>query len=131
MTTKINLSDFDTPELNARYEKSLMVARALDQQSDLLPYALRYETSDFEEFIESMTNKRLSLLKIVMKKSMSIAELAEDTQRDRSSIRKDLSVLESLGLVGLREEKNPGHGVKKIVFSMASQIQIQGSFEAA
>ena len=126
MTRKrITESDFDTPVLRRRYMRSLAVARALDSKGPL-PAAWRHTATDFESFLNMMTPQRVRLLKIVMKGERLLADLAMAVDRDRSAVRRDVSALESLGLVVVEATPNPGHGLRTIVRPVAARFEIIG-----
>jgi len=45
-------------------------------------------------------------------------------RRNRSSITKDVSLLEKLGLIVSSRQSNPGHGIQKLVQSVAPKIEM-------
>lgn len=44
--------------------------------------------------------------------------------RDRSAITKDVGLLERMGLIISQRQSNPGHGVQKLVKSVAAKIEM-------
>lgn len=131
MKNRITLKDFNTPELNVRFERSRAVARALDERAAQLPHAVRYEATEFEIFLKAMSPKRLMLLKALTPDGISVTELAQKVDRDPSAIRKDLNALDALGLISSVTVLNPGHGLKKIVRPVAAHIEINGAISYA
>ena len=50
--------------------------------------------------------------------------LAADLKRDRQAVRRDVSLLEELGLLKTRKELNPGHGRRRIVEPLGQKYQL-------
>ena len=55
---------------------------------------------------------------------MDISRLASDLRRDRKAVRRDVTLLESFGLLKTREELNPGHGRRRIVEALAAKYEL-------
>lgn len=70
----------------------------------------------------SETRRRLMLE--VMNEPMSINELSHRLHRNRSSITKDVGLLEKVGLLVSQRQSNPGHGIQKVVRSVAPKIEM-------
>ena len=126
--TRVTKADFNTPELQLRYRQLKEVARALDERADTLPHSVRVEVTDFETFIQTMSPMRLLLLKALTREGLSVTELAAKMERDPSAVRKDLAALTALGLVHSESVANPGHGLKKVVWPAAANIEVSGMF---
>jgi len=60
----------------------------------------------------------------VMHEPMSINELSQRLHRNRSAITKDVGLLEKMGLIVSRRQANPGHGIQKVVRSVAPKIEM-------
>jgi predicted transcriptional regulator len=60
----------------------------------------------------------------VMSEAKTINELSHRLHRNRSSITKDVGLLEKMGLLVSRREANPGHGIQKVVQSVAPKIEM-------
>jgi len=60
----------------------------------------------------------------IRKKPATVSELAATLRRDRKAVKRDVTLLESFGLVNAREEINPGHGRKKIIEPRAAKYQL-------
>ena len=67
----------------------------------------------------------------VMREPKTINELSKSLHRNRSSITKDVGVLERAGLVRSSKQPNPGHGVQKLVCALAAKIEVSATLEAA
>lgn len=79
---------------------------------------------DPQQMFAVLSEGRRRLMLEVMRESRTISELTDRLQRNRSSIAKDIGLLESVGLVVSRREANPGHGVQKVVRSVAQKIEM-------
>jgi predicted transcriptional regulator len=125
---KISMADFESNSvLSAHSRASKEVARALDAQADVLPYAKVFTSYEFEDFLTQLTPKRFELLRLASKGGRSIADLAAAAHRDPSAVSKDVGRLAKLGLVRVDAVRNDGHGQKKIVTPVATTISINAS----
>jgi predicted transcriptional regulator len=77
--------------------------------------------------IECLTAQRIRLCQVVRKKRMSISALAEELGRNRGSVTRDVNKLKKFGLLRLREEVNPGHGVVQIVEPAAKKFDLRAT----
>jgi predicted transcriptional regulator len=77
------------------------------------------------EMIECLTAQRIRLYQVVRKKRLSISALAEELGRNRGSVTRDVNKLKKFGLLRLREEVNPGHGVVQIVEPVAEKFEMR------
>jgi len=59
-----------------------------------------------------------------MHEPKSINELTSRLQRNRSAITKDVGLLERMGLIVSSRRSNPGHGIQKMVQSVAPRIEM-------
>jgi predicted transcriptional regulator len=75
--------------------------------------------------IECLTAQRIRLYKVVRKKRLSISALAEELGRNRGSVTRDVNKLKKFGLLRLREQVNPGHGVVQIVEPVAEKFEMR------
>jgi len=125
---KISIEDFKNNRiLSLHVRKSKEVARALDDQSETLPYSKVFNSYEFEDFLSQLTPKRFELLRLASKGGRSIADLAAASHRDPSAVSKDVVRLSKLGLVTVEAVQNDGHGQKKIVTTIATTISINAS----
>jgi predicted transcriptional regulator len=83
--------------------------------------------ADALDMAEFFTVQRLRLWFVVKKQSLSISALAEELGRNRGSVTRDVNKLRKIGLVRLRAEVNPGHGVLQIVEPVAKKIEMHFS----
>jgi predicted transcriptional regulator len=125
---KISIEDFKNDRtLSLHVRKSKEVARALDDQSETLPYSKVFNSYEFEDFLSQLTPKRFELLRLASKGGRSIADLAAASHRDPSAVSKDVVRLSKLGLVTVEAVQNDGHGQKKIVTTIATTISINAT----
>jgi predicted transcriptional regulator len=75
--------------------------------------------------IECLTAQRIRLYKVIRKKRLSISALAEELGRNRGSVTRDVNKLKKFGLLRLREQVNPGHGVVQIVEPVAEKFEMR------
>ena len=69
--------------------------------------------------------QRMRLFQTARKKKLSISALAEELGRNRGSVTRDVNKLKQFGLIRLREQTNPGHGVVQIVEPVAKKIEMR------
>ena len=77
------------------------------------------------DMVECLTAQRVRLCQVVRKKRLSISALAEELGRNRGSVTRDVNKLKGLGLLRLREQVNPGHGVVQIVEPVAQRFEMR------
>jgi predicted transcriptional regulator len=79
---------------------------------------------DPQKMFAVLSKSRRRLMTEVMRTPMSISELSIRLHRNRSAITKDVGLLERLGLIVSQRQANPGHGIQKIVRSVAPKIEM-------
>lgn len=77
--------------------------------------------------LECLTAERVRLCQVARKKRLSISELAQELGRNRGSVTRDVNKLKQHGLIRLREEVNPGHGVVQIVEPVAQKFDLRSA----
>lgn len=80
------------------------------------------------DLLECMTAQRVRLCQMIKRKRLSISALAIELGRNRGSVTRDVNKLRGFGLVRLREQANPGHGIVQIVEPVARKIEMRVSF---
>jgi predicted transcriptional regulator len=129
---RITLDDFaNNKTVSERFRRSRAVARALDANAPVLPYARTFTCMEFEDFVAELTPKRLELLRLAIKRHRSIADLATASRRDQGAVSRDLARLQKLGLVRIESVPNPGHGQMKMVTAVATRIAIDADLAGA
>ena len=71
-----------------------------------------------------LSEARRRLMLEVMHEAKSINELSQSLHRNRSAITKDVGLLEKVGLLVSQRLANPGHGIQKVVRSVAPKIEM-------
>lgn len=77
--------------------------------------------------LECLTAERVRLCQVARKRPLSISALAEELGRNRGSVTRDVNKLKSYGLIRLREQVNPGHGVVQIVEPTAQKFDMRAA----
>jgi len=122
--TRINVKDFSM--FSKRFERGVAVARALDR-GEPLPFSKTVVEIDLAAFSKTLTEKRIALFDLVKRERYSVTELAEKTGRDPSAVRRDVELLESVGMVRTVREPNPGHGTRRVVSAAARRFWMEAA----
>ena len=79
---------------------------------------------DPQRMFTVLSEARRRLMLEVMDEPKTINELSHRLHRNRTAITKDVGLLEKVGLIVSKREVNPGHGIQKMVQSIASKIEM-------
>jgi predicted transcriptional regulator len=79
---------------------------------------------DPQRMFTVLSEARRRLMLEVMHEPKTINELTQSLHRNRSAITKDVGLLEKVGLVVSERLANPGHGIQKVVRSIAPKIEM-------
>ena len=79
---------------------------------------------DPQRMFTVLSEARRRLMLEVMNEPKTINELSQRLHRNRSAITKDVGLLEKVGLIVSQRKANPGHGIQKIVQSIAPKIEM-------
>jgi predicted transcriptional regulator len=79
---------------------------------------------DPQRMFTVLSEERRRLMLEVMHEPKTINELTQILHRNRSAITKDVGLLEKVGLVISQRLANPGHGIQKVVRSIAPKIEL-------
>jgi len=79
------------------------------------------------DMMECLTAQRIRLCQVIRKKRLSISALAEELGRNRGSVTRDVNKLRQFGLLRLREQVNPGHGLVQIVEPVAQKFEMRAA----
>jgi predicted transcriptional regulator len=104
-------------------ERSLGRARKLDR-GEKLPAEMTMTFEDPSDLIRVLSAGRVRVLRAVRAKAAPVSELAAALRMDRKAVRRDVSLLESFGLVSTRQETNPGHGLRRVVEPCAAKYRL-------
>jgi len=105
------------------FSRSRDRAGRLDRR-EKLPAHITVVFEDPADLLRVLSAERVRVLRGVRGEPKAVSKLASDLGRDRQAVRRDVSLLESLGLLRTREESNPGHGRKRIVEALAEEYQL-------
>ncbi len=119
MKTKVFQDGFE-----GHMRRSLNRAERRDLGEALMPEKI-VTFADPLDMMECLTAQRVRLCQLVRKKRLSISALAEELGRNRGSVTRDVNKLRSFGLLRLREQVNPGHGIVQIVEPMAERFEMR------
>lgn len=103
--------------------RSVHRARKLDR-GEKIPSEITMTFEEPADLIRVLSAERVRVLRAVRAKPAPVSELAVTLKRDRKAVRRDVSLLESFGLIDSREETNPGHGRRKIITPRAARFQL-------
>jgi predicted transcriptional regulator len=79
------------------------------------------------DMLECLTAQRIRLCQVARKKKLSVSALAAELGRNRGSVTRDVNKLKSFGLIRLREQANPGHGIVRIVEPVAERFDLRAA----
>ena len=117
-----------TGDVNAFFARAKEAAHRADRgQVFEGTVTLAFEDSQRMFAVLSETRRRLMLE--VMREPQTINELTQRLNRNRSAITKDVDLLEKIGLVVSQRQVNPGHGIQKVVRSIAPKIEMVATLE--
>ena len=103
--------------------RSLGRARKLDR-GERLPPEITMSFEDPADLVRVLSAERVRVIHAVRERPAPVSELAVTLRRDRKAVKRDVSLLESFGLVSAREEINPGHGRRRIIEPLAAKYQL-------
>ena len=101
-------------------------ARKMDRR-ELLPAEIRVTFEDPLDMLRALSAERMKVIKIVQKHHAAqptVSKLAVMLKRDRKAVSRDVKALESFGLLKIREQPNPGHGIMKVVEPLAEKYYL-------
>ena len=102
------------------------LARVAKMEAGEQPQPERVITfADPADMLACLSAQRVRLCQTVRRKRLSISALALELGRNRGAVTRDVNQLMRLGLVRLREQTNPGHGVVQIVEPIADRIEMR------
>lgn len=119
----MNKVDIRTGDLNGFFEGAKAAARRADQGLEFeKKVTLTFE--DPQRMFTVLSETRRRLMSEVMREPKTIKELTSRLHRNRSSVTKDVGMLEKMGLIVSSRQPNPGHGFQKVVQSVAPKIEM-------
>jgi predicted transcriptional regulator len=79
---------------------------------------------DPQRMFTVLSETRRRLMSEVMREPKTIKELTSRLHRNRSSVTKDVGMLEKMGRIVSSRQSNPGHGFQKVVQAIAPKIEM-------
>jgi predicted transcriptional regulator len=122
MKTKVFADGFE-----GHVRRSLERVAKMEKGERLKPEKI-FTFADPLDMLACLTAQRIRICQTVRKKRLSISALAEELGRNRGSVTRDVNKLRSFGLLRLREQINPGHGVVQIVEPVALKFEMRVDF---
>lgn len=112
-----------TDDLDGFFARAKDAARRADQAQQFEEkVTLSFE--DPQRMFTVLSETRRRLMSEVMREPKTIKELTTRLNRNRSSVTKDVGMLEKMGLIVSSRQSNPGHGFQKVVQSIAPKIEM-------
>lgn len=118
--TKIEIR---TDDVASFFSRAKDAARRADR-GDAFKGKVTLSFEDPQRMFTVLSEGRRRLMLEVMREPKSINELSRRLHRNRSSITKDVGLLEKMGLIVSQRQSNPGHGIEKIVRSVSRKIEM-------
>ncbi len=112
-----------TDDVAAFFSRAKDAARRADRgEASEDKVTLSFE--DPQRMFTVLSEARRRLMLEVMHEPRTISELSHRLHRNRSSITKDVGLLEKMGLLVSQRQANAGHGIQKVVRSVAPKIEM-------
>ena len=112
-----------TDDVAGFFSRAKDAARRADR-GDAFEGKVTLSFEDPQRMFSVLSAGRRRLMLEVMHQPKTINELSQRLHRNRSSITKDVGLLEKMGLIVSQRQSNPGHGIQKIVRSVARKIEM-------
>jgi predicted transcriptional regulator len=112
-----------TDDLDGFFARAKDAARRADQ-SQQFEEKVTLSFEDPQRMFMVLSETRRRLMSEVMREPKTIKELTSRLHRNRSSVTKDVGMLEKMGLIVSSRQSNPGHGFQKVVQAIAPKIEM-------
>jgi len=112
-----------TDDVDGFFERAKDAARRADR-GEAFDGKVTLSFEDPQRMFTVLSEERRRLMSEVMREPKTINELTSRLGRNRSAITKDVGLLEKLGLIVSSRQSNPGHGIQKLVQSVAPKIEM-------
>ena len=112
-----------TDDVSGFFERAKDAARRADR-GEAFDGKVTLSFEDPQRMFTVLSEERRRLMSEVMREPKTINELTSRLGRNRSAITKDVGLLEKLGLFVSSRQSNPGHGIQKLVQSVAPRIEM-------
>lgn len=118
--TKVSVRTGDSAAFYARAREAALKA----DQGKAFDGKVTLSFEDPQRMFTVLSESRRRLMLEIMEEPKTINDLTTRLHRNRSSITKDIGMLEKLGLVISSRQTNPGHGIQKMVQAIAPKIDM-------
>ncbi|OGA01630.1 MAG: hypothetical protein A3H35_15695 [Betaproteobacteria bacterium RIFCSPLOWO2_02_FULL_62_17] len=112
-----------TDDVAGFFSRAKHAARRADR-GEVFDRKVTLSFEDPQRMFAVLSTGRRRLMLEVMREPRTINELSQRLHRNRSSVTKDVGLLEKMGLIVSQRQANPGHGIQKIVQSIAPKIEM-------
>lgn len=111
------------------FDRGKNISRSLDAKNKINTRKRIISFEDPKDLLRFISDKKMTLMKLIREQPDSVTALAKFLKRERSSVDRDIRILESYGLVKTHYENNPGHGKYKIVEPVSRYpVEIRAAF---
>ncbi len=118
--TKVSIR---TGDVSGFFNRASQAARKADK-GDVFDQAVILSFEDPQRMFTVLSESRRRLMLEIMVEPKTINDLSSRLKRNRSSITKDVGLLEKMGLLVSSRQPNPGHGIQKMVQAVAPKIEM-------
>jgi predicted transcriptional regulator len=112
-----------TDKVEGFFDRARKAAQKADR-SESFKKSATFSFEDPAEMFMVLSEARRRLMLEVMSEPKTITQLTAKLHRDRSAITKDIGLLEKVGLLVSHKIANPGHGIEKLVQTVAPKIEM-------
>ena len=118
--TKVSIR---TGDMAGFFNRAKHAARKADQRQGF-DGSVTLSFEDPQRMFTVLSESRRRLMLEIMVEPKTINDLTSRLHRNRSSITKDVGLLEKMGLIVSSRQSNPGHGIQKMVQAIAPKIEM-------
>ena len=118
--TKVSIR---TDDVAGFFNRAKHAARKADEGKNF-DGSVTLSFEDPQRMFTVLSESRRRLMLEIMVEPRTINDLTNRLRRDRSSITKDVGLLEKMGLIVSSRQPNPGHGIQKMVQAIAPRIEM-------
>ncbi|APW46314.1 HTH domain-containing protein [Rhodoferax antarcticus] len=112
-----------TDDVAGFFNRAKHAARRADQRQ-AFEGSVTLSFEDPQQMFTVLSESRRQLMLEIMVEPKTINDLTTRLNRNRSSITKDVGLLEKMGLIVSTRQSNPGHGIQKMVQAIAPKIEM-------
>jgi len=98
------------------------------KRGETIASEVRITFEDPLDMLRALTSEKIRLVRALEGEELGITDLANALKRDRRAVSRDVSDLESLGLIETEYRSNPGHGRHRVVRPLAKRYELVAEF---